>query len=316
MESGEDQGQRQSAVSGREGQILAAVSEAAEKFLRSVSLRDEYMAEMIAELGRAAQVSRVYVFENHLGEDGSHLTSQRYEWVANGIEPQLGNPELKDFPWQAGGMGRWEKMLGCGELVLGHAREFPGSEQKVLDPQGILSVVAVPVNVGERWWGFIGFDECTREREWTQAEIRALKMASAILGAAIQRRQTEQELARHQTNLEELVRERTAELARANEQLREEMAAREKTREALKESEEKYRTLVEGSVPGIVVLQGNRIVFTNQAFADISGYTVEELEQLGPEQVMATGRWPLLGGNGRQPPLATARSCSWTMIPW
>ncbi|HUT88111.1 MAG TPA: PAS domain S-box protein [Thermoguttaceae bacterium] len=60
------------------------------------------------------------------------------------------------------------------------------------------------------------------------------------------------------------------------------------TEQALRESEHKYRALVEQSLQGLVVVQDFRIVFTNQAFAEISGYTVEELMSLSPEQVRAT----------------------------
>jgi PAS domain S-box-containing protein len=55
----------------------------------------------------------------------------------------------------------------------------------------------------------------------------------------------------------------------------------------LRNSEEKYRTLVEQSLQGIVVIQENRIVYTNNAFADIAGYTIEELYSLTPEKMTA-----------------------------
>jgi len=62
---------------------------------------------------------------------------------------------------------------------------------------------------------------------------------------------------------------------------------RKRTGEALRESEEKYRTLVEQSLQGVVVVQDFRIIFANTAFADITGYAVEELLSLSPEEVKA-----------------------------
>ncbi len=62
---------------------------------------------------------------------------------------------------------------------------------------------------------------------------------------------------------------------------------RKRAEEALRESEEKYRTLVEQSLQGLAVVQDFRIVFANTAFAGISGYTVEELMSLSPEEVRA-----------------------------
>ncbi len=51
--------------------------------------------------------------------------------------------------------------------------------------------------------------------------------------------------------------------------------------EALRESEEKYKTLVESSLTGIFIHQNNRYVFVNDRFAQIHGYSPEEL--LGKE---------------------------------
>ena len=46
------------------------------------------------------------------------------------------------------------------------------------------------------------------------------------------------------------------------------------------ESEEKYRNVVEQAHDGIVIVQGSRVVFSNNAFTQISGYTAEELAGL------------------------------------
>ncbi|UCH07241.1 MAG: PAS domain S-box protein, partial [Deltaproteobacteria bacterium] len=54
-----------------------------------------------------------------------------------------------------------------------------------------------------------------------------------------------------------------------------------------KETEEAYRALVEQSLQGLVIMQGFRIVFANQAFAEIAGSTVEELLSFSPEEVRA-----------------------------
>src|SRR5262249_38423784 len=47
---------------------------------------------------------------------------------------------------------------------------------------------------------------------------------------------------------------------------------RKQTEQSLTQSEERFRQLVEGSVEGIAVLHGGKLVFVNHAYADIFGY--------------------------------------------
>ena len=59
-----------------------------------------------------------------------------------------------------------------------------------------------------------------------------------------------------------------------------------KAQKALQESERKYRSLVEESLQGLAVVQDFRIVFANYMLKKITGYAVEELLSLSPEEVM------------------------------
>ena len=52
-------------------------------------------------------------------------------------------------------------------------------------------------------------------------------------------------------------------------------------------AEEAYRALVDHSIQGLLIIQDGGVVFANKAFADISGYTVEEMLAMPPDQVQA-----------------------------
>ena len=54
---------------------------------------------------------------------------------------------------------------------------------------------------------------------------------------------------------------------------------------SLRESEGKYRSLIEQSLQGLIIIQDFRIVFANSAFAEISGYSVEDLLSHSPEKI-------------------------------
>ena len=73
------------------------------------------------------------------------------------------------------------------QVVQGSVTDFPQCEQDILAPQGIRSILAVPIFVEDKWHGFIGFDECLSERTWSSAEIDSLRVAADLLGAAIHR---------------------------------------------------------------------------------------------------------------------------------
>jgi PAS domain S-box-containing protein len=54
------------------------------------------------------------------------------------------------------------------------------------------------------------------------------------------------------------------------------IAERMRAEEARRESEEKFRIMANSSRAGIIVIQGEKIVYINQALADMGGHTVEE----------------------------------------
>jgi len=54
-----------------------------------------------------------------------------------------------------------------------------------------------------------------------------------------------------------------------------------------KRAEEAYRAIVDHSLQGFEILQDERVVFANQAMAEITGYTVEEMLAMSSQQVQA-----------------------------
>ena len=175
--------------------ILQSVRFAAQQFL-SNSKWDNVINEVLARIGEAAVASRVYVFENHKLPDGTLVTSQRFEWVADGVTPQIANPELQSFSWSQTGLTHWAKQLGSSECVAVSARTWTAAERAVMEPQGIRSLLLIPIVVENSWWGFLGLDECSFDRQWTEAERDSLRAAADMLGAAITRQHTQDALLR------------------------------------------------------------------------------------------------------------------------
>ncbi len=180
--------------------IMSAIGLAADQFLKE-STWEHNIPGVLEKIGQAADVSRVYVFMNYSDAKGTIFTSQCYEWSAAGVLPQINNPRLQHIPLREAGFQRWIDRLSRGDSIHGILDEFPQSEQDVLKDQGILSMAILPIFVDNRWWGFIGIDECKYERHWTGTELEALHIAANIFGSAETRARTEQKLIRRQRTL-------------------------------------------------------------------------------------------------------------------
>ncbi|MGQ9618777.1 MAG: PAS domain S-box protein [Candidatus Aminicenantia bacterium] len=187
-------------------EILTAIHFSAQHFLSSADF-DESFKITLELLGKATGVSRAYIFENHRDEHGRLLTSQRYEWVAEGIEPQIDNPMLKNFSWMDMGFERQVEIFMRNEPVYGIVRDFPEDERKILESQGILSILVVPIFVDHDWWGFIGFDDCVSERKWSPLEIETLKLAARLIEGALKRKDIEESLLHEKNYFEGLFEE-------------------------------------------------------------------------------------------------------------
>jgi PAS domain S-box-containing protein len=168
--------------------ILEALARSGELLLRPGSLADS-LDGMLKLLGEAARVSRAAVFQNHLAEDGRLLTDRLAEWTAPGLHFE--SSPLRDFDYQASGFTRWVAHLSAGRPITGPVGDFPESEQAVLAQLAVGSLAAVPIFCQGQWWGILDFMDQDADRQWSAAEIEALKSAAGMLGAAIARQITE-----------------------------------------------------------------------------------------------------------------------------
>ena len=186
------------------------------KFERKLIQRERYLscladisAELLAAsdpveampgvLRRMLEVSgadRCYLFENHRGPSGEMLTSQRFEVCAEGVEPQMDNPDLQNVPWIKGSFSRWIDEMTAGRAIYGAVADFPESERAVLEAQDIHWILALPLHVRGEWHGFIGLDACRSGLKWTGQEIDLLSTAANSISSAIGRSKTEERFQR------------------------------------------------------------------------------------------------------------------------
>lgn len=164
---------------------LTALVEVQRQLLAAPVNCDVYQ-QILTILAPIADANRIYVFENHCDKTEQVLSSQRAEWCAPGIEPQLDNPALQNVSYH-NFVPRWMDVLAQGGIINGIVADFPESERSILAPQGILSILALPLIVNGEFFGFIGFDNCVEARQWQPLEEGLLSSAAAAIALAKER---------------------------------------------------------------------------------------------------------------------------------
>lgn len=136
---------------------------------------DQTINMILEVVGKQFNVSRAYIFEN---TDDGRYTSNTYEWCNEGISSQMAclqNIDFQDY-------GDYEKLFGD-DLVF-YCRDIHTLRpelEALFSSQNIHSTLQCAYREGQVFSGFIGFDECTGLRLWTQEEISTLSLISQII---------------------------------------------------------------------------------------------------------------------------------------
>ncbi len=178
----------------RKDALLSAVADASILLLVN-SEHQVAINDVLRILGEATEVDRVYIFENHRNPiTGELLMSQKFEWCREGIEPQIDNPILQNLPYSHPYAKSLFEKVKKGQIYSGIVKYMSEPEREILEPQNIKSILIIPIYFGKQFWGFIGFDDCTNEREWTDTEKSVLKTAAGSIGGLIGLMQFEKQL--------------------------------------------------------------------------------------------------------------------------
>ncbi len=242
--------------------ILRALARVTAIFFQEGFNHDSVM-KVLRLIGDATDSSRVYIFQNFEDEQGKPYTSQVYEWVQGNVMPEIENPVLARLYFDDPIFVRWVSVMQNHDFIHGLIKNFSEeTERTFLLEQEIISILSMPIYVQGKWWGFIGLDDCKNEREWSEGETGALKTLAHNLGAAIYRKQVENELRELNVNLEKRVRQRT-------EEMQKEISERRLVELRLRESEEKYRLIFENANNGIILIVENKIIMVNPKALEI-----------------------------------------------
>jgi GAF domain-containing protein len=148
----------------------------------------------------------VRVFENHRDKQEKLLTSQRTEWYARGLQAQINNPSLQNISYEKF-LPRWARLLKHGQIISGVVADFPEAERIILEPQGVLAILVLPLLVSGEFFGFISFENCTEAQLlWDSSEINLLRSTVSSIALWHERRRAEESLLKALERTESLYR--------------------------------------------------------------------------------------------------------------
>lgn len=175
----------------RRERLLAAVAAVAER-MAAPNPWPELLSGALPILGEATGASRAYVAEMLRAAPSSPAgptstasaptgtSAARAEWRNDDTVASDG------ATWQ---FARWREQLRSGDPIHGDTAEFPADERQALAARGVHSILAVPIQVGPRWWGVLVFEAHQQAVPWAKVELDALQIAARVIGATIQQQE-------------------------------------------------------------------------------------------------------------------------------
>lgn len=162
---------------------------------------DEKINLALERVGRFCEADRVYVFQY---DEPGKVMSNTHEWCAEGISPEKDN--LQMIP--ADLIPQWNEKLQNLEIIhIPDVKILPDdwhSVREILEPQGIQSLVVVPLVVNERLIGFSGFDAVRFKRTWSEEDIRLLRVFGDLIAVSLHRKWTEEKILKYNSTLEKI----------------------------------------------------------------------------------------------------------------
>ncbi len=177
-------------------------------------------------LRQGTSTNRAYLFNNFLDPHEGECLGIIAESCAPGIKAHILNPANKKTPWSQVPLALYNSLQSGNAFGGPVKRIFEDSSSMDIFLPPLQSIMTFPVTIEDHFWGFLGFDDCEKLREWDESEIFLLRTASEMIGNAIQRWGEKISLLESHNKLGNRVDKRTAELAETIETLQQEVMNR------------------------------------------------------------------------------------------
>lgn len=166
-------------------QLLKTVNSTAEMLLSSN--QDDFnmvIYESLKILGQSVMTDRAFIWENIVEEDKLYCVKIA-EWDNKGFENYEGK-EIRRLSYDDF-IPQWRTLTSEKKSVNSLTRDLKGALSKMPGKGSALSLLLLPIILKGKFWGYIGFDDCTEERLFTSVEEGILRAGGTLIAAAIER---------------------------------------------------------------------------------------------------------------------------------
>lgn len=173
--------------------LLQTVTQSAAEIVTSPYLH-EAISHSLEGVAEALAVDRMYVLEIASGTGGPEQYLLRNNWQREDVAAELDTllRPMSESYWTM--VNDWMAPLHDNRAIQGHLSKAPDGLKEYFERLKLLSTLVVPIMVDGKYWGRIGFDDCSKERKWTETEIGILKTLADLIGTAITRERYVEEL--------------------------------------------------------------------------------------------------------------------------
>ncbi|MDR1946981.1 MAG: response regulator [Desulfovibrio sp.] len=176
-----DFAEQKQAVIVRQSALRHDLNNAAALLLASdIDKFEESLLYLMSILGKGLDVDRVFLFRNSTDADGKLHCRQIYEWATKDAAQQ-GEKFVEDIIYEETLPG-WEDHLSGGRTVNTPIGNLSQAVRDHMSPQGIRSVLVVPILLKGKFWGFIGLADCRTERVFSEDDETILRSGSLMVG--------------------------------------------------------------------------------------------------------------------------------------
>ncbi|MFY0483684.1 PAS domain S-box protein [Flavobacterium sp. PLA-1-15] len=160
--------------------LLSALALCTEKFLLSKSIYDMF-SETFEIIGKATNADHIYYYEN---DPKTNLISQKYKWGKENIVLQITPLRKFDHAFFKNIIEAANNKRPYQSII---SKEEEGPAKTVMIANEIKSALVLPVYFKDHFSGFIGLDDCSEEREWSEDEINILQTLANNVSAVLER---------------------------------------------------------------------------------------------------------------------------------